>query len=111
MLKKVKITFVVHNELQKELSKQMVEKNYGLRGKSKWVSEAIELLLNMSNYPELVNLSGELKNFEKVESIVVDPSLKKKLDETIVQIRKEYPALEGVQSRIIRTAIMQKILR
>lgn len=108
---KIKITFVIHESLQKELRERMIKEDYGLRGKSKWVSEAIILLLDMSNFPELVQLSKELKDFEKVETIVVDPTLKIKLDNAIVVIRKQYPTLEGVQSRIVRTAIMQRLLR
>jgi hypothetical protein len=111
MLKKTKVTFVIHEALQKELREKMIQENYGLRGKSKWISEAIELLLSMNNYPELVNLSNELKKFEKIETIVISTSLKNKLNNAIIEIRKNYPVLEGVQSGILRTAIMQKLLR
>lgn len=108
---KTKITFVIHQALQKELREKMIKENYGLREKSKWVSEAILLLLSMQNYPELVNFSNDLKKFEKVETIVIDSSLKNRLDSSIIEIRKKFPILEGVQSRIVRTAIMQKLLR
>jgi hypothetical protein len=108
---KIKITFVIHESLRKELREKMIKENYGLRGKSKWVSEAIQLLLSMKNYPELVNLSNDLKKFEKTETIVIEPSLRIELDKAIVEIRKTFPTLEGVQSRIVRTAIMQRVLR
>ena len=37
-------------------------------------------------------------------------NLKTKLDESVVEIRRQYPTIEGVQSRILRTAIIQKLL-
>lgn len=111
MKDKTKITFVINEGLQKELHEKIVKENYGFRGKSKWISEAIELLLNMDNYPELVNFGDELKKFEKVETIVIENHLKRKLDEAIIRTRKVYPILEGVQSRIVRTAIIQRLIQ
>ncbi len=111
MEEKAKITFVLPDNLQKDLRGQIAKDGYDMRGKSRWVSEGIEFLLEMSNYPELVYISGEMKGFEKVESVVVSKSLKKYLDNAIIHIRKSYPAMEGVQSRILRTAIVQRLIR
>ena len=33
-----------------------------------------------------------------------------KIDEAVVLVRKEYPLMEGVKSRIIRASIMQRLL-
>lgn len=108
---KAKITFVLPDVLQKECREKIVKDGYDMRGKSRWISEAIELLLAMNNYPELVNLSNQMKGFEKVESVVMTKDLKKFLDKAVIEIRKSYPSMEGVQSGIVRTAIMQRILR
>lgn len=108
---KIKITLVVPHSLQEELRHKIIKDGYGMRGKSKWVSEAINRLLDLNHYAELVSLGDELKGFEKVETISVERDLKKNLDQAIHQIRKQYPLLEGVQSRIIRTSILQRLLR
>lgn len=108
---KAKITFVLPDNLQKEFREQIIKDGYDMRGKSRWISEGIEYLLSMRNYPELVNLSNEMKGFEKVESVVVTKDLKKFLDNAVIEIRKAYPILEGVQSGIVRTAIVQRLLR
>ena len=108
---KAKITFVLPDVLQKECREQIVKDGYDMRGKSRWITEAIELLLGMRNYPELVYLSNQMKGFEKVESVVMTKDLKKFLDNSVIEIRKMYPAMEGVLSGIVRTAIMQRILR
>jgi len=50
MATKAKITFVVPENLQKELRACMIKEGYGLRDKSKWVAEAIEKLLLLNNF-------------------------------------------------------------
>jgi hypothetical protein len=110
MSDKVKIAFALPAALQKDFKEQVVKDNYGLRGKSEWVSEAIVNLLKMKDLAEFVKLNDEMQGFTELESIVVTRSIKKQLDEGVINIRKQYPALEGVQSRIVRTAILQRLL-
>ena len=111
MEQKAKITLVIPDVLQKEYREQIIKDGYDLRGKSRWISEGIEDLLNMQNYPELVNLSNEMKGFEKQESVVISKDLKLLMDMAIVKVRKQYPTIEGVKSGIVRTAIIQRLLR
>ncbi len=108
---KPKITFVLPDILQREYREQLIKDGYDMRGKSRWVSEGVEFLLALQTYPELVYLSDEMKGFEKMESIVITKEIKKLVDTAVIEIRKKYPALEGVQSRIVRTAILQRLLR
>ena len=110
MEKKIKITFVLPEALQRELKTSVVQNGYSLKDKSKWVAEAIENLFLMSNFASLVKLNEEMSGFEKPESIVVGKTLKAKIHEAIITVRKAYPDLEGVQSRILRTAIVQRLL-
>jgi hypothetical protein len=107
----IKISFTVPSVLQDEVRKAVVGNGYGLRGKSKWASEAITSLLAQKNFSFLVNLSDELSGLDKTETICIEPKLKKVIDAAVLQIRKEYMSMEGIQSRIIRTAIMQRLLR
>jgi hypothetical protein len=108
---KAKITLVIPDVLQKEFREQIIKDGYDLRGKSRWIAEGIEHLLNMSNFPELVNLSNEMKGFEKLESVVISKNLKKIMEDAVIHVRKIYPSIEGVQSGIVRTAIIQRLLR
>lgn len=110
MTVKSKVIFALPAQLQKELRTQVINDDYGMRGKSIWITEAILSLLKMNNYPELVNLSDEMNNFDKTETIVIDHKLKVALDDSILNIRRLYPTLEGVKSRIVRTAILQRLL-
>jgi hypothetical protein len=110
-MNKTKITFYVPEILQHELQARVIKEGYGLRGKSRWVSEAISRLLIINNFPELVNYSDSMGGFEKAETIVIDQATQHALENAIIQIRKNFPLLEGVKSRIIRTALLQRLLR
>jgi hypothetical protein len=111
MTDKIKITFVLPVTLQKDLKEKVIKDGYDMKGKSRWVSEAIEKLLITHRFPDLVKINDEMKGFEKLESVVISRELKKKLDEAIINVRKIYLSIEGVQSRIVRTAIVQRLLR
>lgn len=109
--KKVKITFVLPQRLQQEFKERILKDGYDMKGKSRWVAEAIEKLLTMQDFCELVRISDMMKGFEKLESVLVPKALKTRLDGSIVDVRKQFPSIEGVQSRIVRAAIVQRLLR
>jgi hypothetical protein len=110
MSKKVKISFVIPEGLQKDLKERIVFDGYSLKGKSQWVAEAVERLLKINSYMDLVKVNDEMRGFEKFESILMDRKLKIQLDESVISIRKKYPEIDGIQSRIMRTAILQRLL-
>jgi len=110
MPKKVKVSFVLPEKLQKELNERIVLDGYNLKSKSKWVAEAIEQLFNLKNFIDLVKVNDTMVGFQKFESILIDIKLKTQLEESIIEIRRKYPEIEGVQSRIMRTAILQRLL-
>lgn len=107
---KVKISFVLPAALQQDMKEKMIRDGYDLKGKSRWVSEAIESLLKMKTFPELVKLNDEMSGFGKMESVLIPRELKSKLDHAVLKVRQTYLMLEGVQSRLLRTAIMQRLL-
>lgn len=110
-MSKSRISFYVPENLQQDFKKQMIKDGYDLKGKSRWISEAIERLFSIMTYPELVKINDEMRVFGKLDTVCVERNLKKQLDEAVVDVRKKYPTIEGVQSRIIRTAIVQRLLR
>ncbi len=111
MSEKSKITFAVPDSLKNELRVHVIKDGYGLRGKSKWISKAVENFLELKDFLELISYSDEMHGFDQIETVVVEYPLKLKIDKAIIQIRKEFPMIEGVKSRIMRTAILQRILR
>ena len=111
MSNKHKITFAIPKTMKNEIRERVIKEQYGLRGKSKWISEAIENLFKLNDFVELISFSDEMHGFDQIETAVIEHPLKLKLDNAVIDVRKEFPALEGVRSRIMRTAILQRILR
>lgn len=93
------------------MRQKMLDDNYSLRSKSKWVSEAIEQLFTIDNFANLVNYSDDMSQLSQNETISIDQNLKEELARQVVEVKKVFPLMEGVQSRIIRTSILQRILR
>lgn len=110
MSNKIKISFVLPEGLQKDLREKMVLEGYSLKGKSQWVEEAVGRLLILDDFMDLVKVNDVMQGFEKFESVLIDRKLKAKLDESIITVRKRYPEIDGVQSKIMRTAIIQRLL-
>ncbi len=110
MSSKVKISFVLPEGLHKDLRERMVFDGYSLKGKSQWVAEAVERLFQLDDFMDLVKVNDVMQGFEKFESVLVDKKLKMQLDDSVIQVRKRYPEIDGVQSRIMRTAILQRLL-
>ncbi len=111
-VKKITINFKLSNVLFDEMVRVIAKDNYGMRGKSKWITEAIERLLQLENYIEFVQKeTAIIPKLKKAQAITVLPEIDKKLSKAVVEIRNKWPAMEGVRSRVIRTAIMQRLLR
>ncbi|MBV9576841.1 MAG: hypothetical protein JO149_09480 [Gammaproteobacteria bacterium] len=110
MSHKVKVSFAIPAGLQKDLNERVVVDGYNLKEKSQWVAEAIEQLFQLKAFMDLVKVNDVMQGFEKLESVLIHRQLKMKLDESVIQIRRKYPEIEGVQSRILRTAILQRLL-
>lgn len=108
---KSRVSFAVPKSLQDELRLKVITGGYGMRGKSLWVSEAVEQLLSIPKYPELVSFNDEMHGLNKVETISLDKKIQLDLEKAVLNVRKEYPTIEGVKSRIFRTAIVQRIIR
>ena len=110
-LKKVRVSYFLPEATLSDVKENMIARGYDLKGKSKWISEAIHDLLTFQNFIELVNINDQMHGFEKLDSISIERDLKTKLDNAIIEIRKIFPSIEGVQSKILRTAIVQRLLR
>jgi hypothetical protein len=109
--KKIRLSYCLPEGILVDIKNAMVQQGYDLRGKSKWISEAIHQLLAMPNYSDLVMINDQMDGFEKMDSVSIDVDLKEKLDKAILVIRTQFPIIEGVQSKILRTAIVQRLLR
>ena len=108
---KVRVSYFLPDLLLNDVKEQMISQGYDLKSKSKWISEAVQDLLCSNNYIDLVNLNEQMQGFEKLDYLTIDRKIKGNIDKAIIEIRKVHPSIEGVQSKIIRTAIVQRLLK
>lgn len=111
MKKHIMTSIKLQKNLHFRLQQRIIEDGYGMRGKSKWIIEAIESLLNLADYPTFVDIAEDMDQLSEMVSIRLPEELMVKIDKAIVHIRKQYPTIEGVKSNLIRASIIQRLLR
>ncbi len=109
-MKKKRISVIMSNNAVKEIHEKMLAEGYSLREKSKWISEAIEDFLTLKEYQSLVEMAELVNDLTKNETIYITPAIEDKLDEAIIKVRTQYPALEGVKSLIVRASIIRRLV-
>ena len=111
-MKKEKITFKAHRDLINGMQSAIMNAGYGQRGKSRWMAEALDELFKTDDYWELVIEEKPTAQLERnPESVFIAPPLRGRLDEAIVECTKKEPFRQGMQSAIVRTAIIQRLLK
>jgi hypothetical protein len=88
----------------------MLDEGYSLREKSKWISEAIDDFLKLTEYQSLVEMAELVDDLAKNETVYITPEIEDKLETAIIEVRKQYPAMEGVKSLIVRASIIRRLV-
>lgn len=107
-----KITVRFSKRLKSEMLNALVNSGYGLRGKSKWLVEAIQLFLKQSNFVELSEQGIDINQAEltEVEAFYLGPDTIDNVKKASIDIRKQHPLFEGVQSALIRSAVIYRLM-
>jgi len=111
MAKKIMTSIKLPESIEKKMLQTVINDGYGMRGKSKWISEAIEGFLIIPNFYELVDIAAGMEHLSKAITLRLSEEQVKKLDNALIDVRRLYPNLEGVRSNIIRASIMQRLIR
>lgn len=111
MHKKVMTSIKLQKNLHRRLQQRIIEDGYGMRGKSKWIIESIEALLDLVDYPTLVDIADDMDQLSDMVSIRIPEALMIRIEKAVVQVRMQYPTIEGVKSNLIRASIIQRLLR
>lgn len=111
MQKKVVTSIKLQKKLHHRLQQRIIEDGYGMRGKSKWIIESVESLLQLNDYPTLVEIAEDMDQLSDIISIRLPEDLMNQIERAVVQVRKQYPTIEGVKSNLIRASIVQRLLR
>lgn len=108
---KVMTSIKLQKKLHHRLQQRVIEDGYGMRGKSKWIIESVESLLELADYPTLVDIAEDMDQLSEIVSIRLPEDLMNRIEKAVIKIRKQYPTLEGVKSNLIRASIVQRLLR
>lgn len=111
MTKTMMTSIKVQKKLHYKMQQRIISDGYGMRGKSRWIVEAVESFFQLPDYPTLVDIAGDMDQLTEVISIRLPEHLMDKIDRAIIEIRRHYPAMEGVKSNLIRASIMQRLIR
>jgi hypothetical protein len=111
MQRKVMTSIKLQKNLHRRLEERVIADGYGMRGKSKWIIESVESLLGLDDYPTLVDIAEDMDQLSDVVSIRVPEPLMLQIEKAVVHVRKQFPAIEGVKSNLIRASIVQRLLR
>jgi metal-responsive CopG/Arc/MetJ family transcriptional regulator len=111
MNKKVMTSIKVQKKLHYKMQQRVISDGYGMRGKSRWIIEAIENFLQLPDYPDLVDIADDMDQLSEIISIRLPEILMVAIDKAIIQVRRDYPAMEGVKSNLIRASIIQRLIR
>lgn len=104
-------TFTIPSAVNQKLNERVIIDGYGMRGKSRWIEEALMDLFIYPNYEEFVSISDDTISTKNHISVRLPRSLLLKMDNAVFAIRKIYPEIEGIKGKIIHTAIMQRLIR
>jgi hypothetical protein len=108
---KIMTSIKLQKKLHYQMQQRIVGDGYGMRGKSKWIIEAIESFFQLPDYPSLVDIADDMEQLSDIVSIRLPEKLMTMIDQAIIEVRKQYPAMEGVKSNLIRASIMQRLIR
>jgi len=113
LFQKEKITVRFPKELRLAMLQSIVNDGYGLHGKSKWAMEAIQEFLKLNQFVDFVDIGSEAGNGEltETESFNFPITIVEELEKAVLKVREKYPTIEGIRSIIIRSSVLQKLLR
>jgi hypothetical protein len=111
MQRKLMTSIKLQKNLHRRLLQRIIEDGYGMRGKSKWIIESIEALLVLSDFPTLVDIADDMDQLTDIVSIRLPEKLMQRIENAVIQVRRQYPSIEGVKSNLIRASIVQRLLR
>lgn len=110
--KSKKITVRFPKRLKSEMQAALVKSGYGLRGKSKWLKESIVIFVSQPNFVDYVEHGIDINQAElsEVEAFYLDYKTIQILKDAFTEVRVKFPLFEGVQSALIRAAIIYSLM-
>jgi len=103
-----KTTYRLPSELRESML-ESVAKEYGKKGKSRWIREAIANLIARDAGLASVGLGEDYETYDTSDVVVMDSAAFENLQTAMTTIRRQDPLFAGVQSAVIRAAIRMRL--
>ena len=104
-----KTTYRLPSHLRKKML-ESVAREYGKKGKSRWIKEAITGLITKDTGLSSVGLGEDYETYDASDVIIIDSATFERLQTAMTTIRRQDPLYEGVQSSVIRAAIRMRLM-
>jgi hypothetical protein len=104
-----KTTYRLPSELRKSMLVS-VAREFGKKGKSRWIKQAITDLIAKDTGLSSVGLGEDYESNDASDVIVIDSETFEKLQTAMMTIRRQDPLYAGVQSAVIRAAIRMRLM-
>ena len=106
--KSLRTRYTLPSKLLMELQMRVVSDGYGLRGKSKWVCEAVIDLFTDNSWLDQFDADMQTGN-DTSDIVTLTREAKDAMEHHLPDIAREFPWHESPQSSIIRTAIIRRM--
>jgi len=103
-----KTTYRLPAELRQNMLAS-VAKEYGKKGKSRWIKEAIADLIVKDAGLASVGLGEDYETYDQSDVVIMDSAAYENLQTAMTTIRRQDPLFQGVQSAVIRAAIRMRL--
>jgi hypothetical protein len=107
-----KITVRFPKRLKAEMQVALIKSGYGLHGKSRWLKETIINFLRQPDFVDYVEQGIDINQAQlsEVEAFYLDLDTITMVKNAFVKVRIKYPLFEGVQSALIRAAVIYNLM-
>ena len=110
---KKKITVRISPRMREEMLKNIFEKGYGVRGKSHWIDDSLHHFNKLDSKLNLVEEGAVINQAEltDLEAFYLSEEAFNVLEQLMIETRRAFPLLKGVQSVVIRACIIARLIR
>lgn len=100
-----RVALRISAQLKDRLSKRVLNDNYGERGKSRWIREALVKMLEDDPFMQRVGQGDMLEQHDESDLITFSKTFMTWFEDKILEFQMGAPGLMGVRSLLLRSAI------
>ncbi len=108
--KRHKTTYSLPGDLKREMLGTVAkDKDYGMKAKSRWITDAINNLFDTDKSLTSVGVGDDITQNDDVDTINIPEGMREPIIQAISTLRRREPLWAGPQGALIRTAIRKRL--